>query len=360
MPQAATSGVAWESTPLGPPRGWPERLRMLVEAHANSDVPACLFWGAESVMVPNAASEREWQAHPVRLAGRPASDLSDTLRRACRAALDGAATDRVGEALLPLMWQSFVDRPFAALSCAPLRTEAGRIEGLLVQLGLATGASRRSEDACDAHARTGFMLRLSDALRRLDDADAVQELGTRSLGEHLGADRASFSEVDFAAGRAWERFEYRRDPAALSHVVDHELADFGPAIQMLRNGLPLVIDDMLDAAGDPADPVAAEVAHYAHAPFRAQLTVPVLRRGDLVSVITVRHDRPHRWGLGEIATAQEAGIRIWEAIERARAEAETRVSETRFRALVSATCQIFYRMSPDWSQVWHVDGRGGC
>lgn len=352
------AGIAWSDTPLGPVTAWPERLRVLVGVHAHSDLPSCLFWGAESIMIPNPTWEREVGPQPMRLSGRPAAELSAELDRACRAALDGTAPGEVSKALLPLLWRSFVDRPFAGLSCAPVLDDAGRAEGLLVQLGLAPGGAPEREGKRDAHVRTDFMLRLSDALRRLDDADAVQELGTRMLGEQLGADRASFSEVDFAAGRAWERHEYLRDPAATSHAVDHELADFGPAIQLLRNGLPLVIDDMLDAAGAPADPVAAEVAHYAHAPFRAQLTVPVLRAGELVSVITIRHDRPHRWAVAEIATAHEAGIRIWEAIERARAEAGTRLSEARFRALVSATSRVSYRMSPDWSELWHLDGRG--
>src|SRR6056297_2589317 len=139
------------------------------------------------------------------------------------------------------------------------------------------------------------MLRLSDTLRRLDDPQELQTLGTQMLAEELKADRASFSEVDLAAGTAWERCEYRRDASAPSHAVDHQLSNYGPAIHMLRQGLPLVIEDIRDADGAPASPTASEVLRYAHAPFRAQLTIPFLRNDILVSVISVRHDQLHRW-----------------------------------------------------------------
>lgn len=35
-----------------------------------------------------------------------------------------------------------------------------------------------------------------------------------------------------------------------------------------------------------------------------------------------------------------------------------RTTEERFRALVTATSDVTYRMSPDWSQMWHLDGQG--
>ena len=42
---------------------------------------------------------------------------------------------------------------------------------------------------------------------------------------------------------------------------------------------------------------------------------------------------------------------------RKRAEDELRESEERFRALVTATSDVVYRMSPDWAEMRHLDGR---
>jgi len=43
---------------------------------------------------------------------------------------------------------------------------------------------------------------------------------------------------------------------------------------------------------------------------------------------------------------------------RAAAEAKVRESEERFRALVNATSDVVYRMSPDWTEMRQLDGRG--
>ena len=41
-----------------------------------------------------------------------------------------------------------------------------------------------------------------------------------------------------------------------------------------------------------------------------------------------------------------------------RTEAAVRESEKRFRALTNATAEVIYRMSPDWTQLRHLEGRG--
>lgn len=49
---------------------------------------------------------------------------------------------------------------------------------------------------------------------------------------------------------------------------------------------------------------------------------------------------------------------VVETTGRVRAEALVKASEQRFRALVNATSDIIYRMSPDWTEMRQLDGRG--
>lgn len=49
---------------------------------------------------------------------------------------------------------------------------------------------------------------------------------------------------------------------------------------------------------------------------------------------------------------------VSETTQRVLADRRVRDSETRLRALVNATADIIFRMSPDWTEMWELDGRG--
>ncbi len=57
-------------------------------------------------------------------------------------------------------------------------------------------------------------------------------------------------------------------------------------------------------------------------------------------------------------SARELLARLSSNLERARGRRSLRESEERFRALVTATSDVVYRMSPDWTEMWALDGRG--
>jgi hypothetical protein len=280
-PAGLPDGMAWRDTPLGPPDTWPERPRTMVGLVLRCPAASCLFWGPDGRMIYNDA----WAAdlgplHPQAL-WAPAVRLSPDLARAHGAALQAAAagaTPEIEGPLLPVMWRSLVDRPSASLSCTPVMGDADAADGLLVQLSLVGGHERhnaRSGAPAETVRRNAFMLRLSDALRQVEAPDEVQALGTRMLGEELDADGATLTEVDLGAGIAWERCAYRRDGAATPAAAPQALSDYEPAIDLLRNGLSIMLDDIGDAAAGPSGAVAAEVLRYARTPHRAQLSVPI-------------------------------------------------------------------------------------
>ncbi len=57
-------------------------------------------------------------------------------------------------------------------------------------------------------------------------------------------------------------------------------------------------------------------------------------------------------------SARELVARLSANLERARGRRQVRESEERFRALVTATSDVIYRMSPDWTEMRVLNGRG--
>jgi hypothetical protein len=106
----------------------------------------------------------------------------------------------------------------------------------------AEGALREGEE------RQAYLLELNDALRPLTDPVELQAVAARVLGEHLGADRAYYVEIDeengkFVVARDWHR------PGAPSHARRYPLEDWP---------MPWFVDGetwvVCDVDSDPAMP----------------------------------------------------------------------------------------------------------
>src|SRR5277367_3116354 len=46
---AQLRALDWTSSPLGPPKGWPQSLRTAVKLMLNTRHPLSVFWGAEAI-----------------------------------------------------------------------------------------------------------------------------------------------------------------------------------------------------------------------------------------------------------------------------------------------------------------------
>jgi PAS domain S-box-containing protein len=319
--------IDWAATPLGPIDGWSERLRAIAELIFYSATAACLFWGQDGAMVYNDAWSTIFGGLQTAFLGRPVAALSGQLHRGYLSRLErmeAAESAELLEALERLLQTSGDGKDRAALSCAPVVGDTGCGAGVLVQLSVAPGPEASLTDtACRREARSEFMLRFSDALYRLDDPVRIQAAASRMLGQHLGADRAHCAEFDHDAGIALVQAEYRRDELAPAMTGRHELGALGPEIARLQAGQALAI-------ADPAKRGSAGL-RFPDPARGAQLCVPVLRGDGLVACLTLTQQGPRDWTADEVATAQEAAVRLWDAVVRARAVVALHRAEVRLR-----------------------------
>lgn len=175
--------------------------------------------------------------------------------------------------------------------------------------------------------RQSFLLALTDRLRDLSDPSAIMDEVERSLGDLLDADRVGYGEVDHTRGM----IELTRDwtagvPSAAGRVT---LETFGARlIQDLARGQVISIPDVRE------DPRTIDVAQrFAEIETRALVRAPLIRAGRLQAYLYVHDSGVRHWTPAEISLVEEVAARTWAEVERARAEAEVRESEHRFRSI---------------------------
>jgi PAS domain S-box-containing protein len=178
-----------------------------------------------------------------------------------------------------------------------------------------------------AENRQAFVLQLSDELRNLGDAERVLATATARLGAHLGAARVGYGQIQSDHATVLLTCGYANGAEPINGTF--RLEDFGPRLAARAQlGLILVEDDVL-ANPDLHSPTWSSFGTRAH------VSVPLIRDGHYRALLYVTHTRPHRWTGDEVQLIEEVAERIWDAMERARAERALHCANEELKALVA-------------------------
>jgi len=337
----------WAPSPLGPPADWPEELRAVVALLLLSKFPMFVAWGEQLTLIYNDAYiEILGDKHPAAL-GAPfyeiwppmgASDESPRLA----AALAGEASYAENQAAR-VDRGAADERAWFTFSYSPVRDRSGTIRGVFCAVTETTEQMRDRE-------RQAFRLRLEQRLRDQTDPTEILLLAAELLGQELGVGRVGYGSIDardetLIIERDWTD---NRIPTAVGR---HPLAEFGAeSLATLKAGGILAIDDVFDHPfiGDRADIFRA-------LQIRSLLAVPLIKAGRFTALLFLHDPEPRHWSEADQALVGEVGDRTWAAVERARAQAELRRSETRFRALATTGDSMVYRVSADWRHLLDFD-----
>lgn len=184
--------------------------------------------------------------------------------------------------------------------------------------------------------RQTFLLKLSDALRRLADSAEIQETASRLLGEHLKVDRVVYADVEY-------------DSNSSDAVIHGQFTAPGVACMPSRiplgayrdkfihasylGSLPVVVEDVTSDSR-----FTAEVrAKWLDVSLHAVIAVALLKNGRESALFGVHHLQPRNWSDGDVALVCDVAERAWAAAERARAESRVRESEERFQQFADAS-----------------------
>ncbi|MBO0950361.1 PAS domain S-box protein [Fibrella forsythiae] len=175
-----------------------------------------------------------------------------------------------------------------------------------------------------------FLLSLSDRLRSLTDPAEIQYQAACALGEYTGANRVGYAE-DLLDGQTIEvTRNYTKGVPGLEGRYRYE--EYGTELMgQLKDGHTVIRSDITQ------DPTLTEAEKIAHARLQlgATLNKPLIKAGQLVSVLFVHFEGPHAFTEHELSLLDETAERTWEAVSRARAEEALRSSEARARSIVA-------------------------
>ncbi|WP_372422018.1 PAS domain S-box protein [Salinarimonas chemoclinalis] len=332
----------WSSTPLGPPERWPQPLKTMVGVILAADQAMFVVWGAERTMLYNDAyAEILGGKHPRALA-RPFfetwAELVESVGPIMERGYAGVPSSMDAIELVMLR-KGYPETTFFSFFYAPLRDEvAGRVEGVYC-------ACVEITERVAAERRAAFRGALEARLREMQAPREIMAAAAQMLARRLGVDRVGYAEMEPDGAAAVVHADWSAHGVA-SIVGRHRLASYGPGMEAaLREGRTVAVGDV---AADPLAWGATTRDAYAAVGVKAHVALPLVRTGRLAALLFVHAAAPRHWSPDDLALVRDVGERTWEAVERARAEAELRESEARLRELADNISQF----------VWMADASG--
>ncbi|MGZ5856136.1 MAG: bifunctional diguanylate cyclase/phosphodiesterase [Burkholderiaceae bacterium] len=331
----------WAASYLGPPDSWSTSLRTMVVFMLDSKFPMCMALGPELRIIYNDAYIYMLdQKHPAAF-GERLSDVWAEIWLQLEPIVQKARTGHSSfQQNLPMdiIRNSYHGRSWVTFSMSPIRDNQDNVVGIICICNETTAQVLAKQ-------RNVFQLRLTDHLRELSDPGEMIEQASALLGQHLGAARVGYAEVDkdgntITINRNWTNGEV----SPLSGET-RTLDEFGPLIgNAVRSGKILTVSDI--TSDERCAPYADA---YRALSVRSFMAVPYMKAGRLQAVLHLHDTRTRMWTDLEVRLAEDVVERTWAAVENARAQAELRIERDRSRYIFDTMTEGFAVINRDWT-----------
>lgn len=172
--------------------------------------------------------------------------------------------------------------------------------------------------------RLDLLNRIEHATRPLVDALDVMQTTAQLLGEHLGATRCAYADVEPDNDRFTIRSDWAR-PGVPSSAGVYSLDLFGSQARVnLRNGRHLVVHDVDRELGDDDGG-----SMFNAIGIKAIVCAGLVKGGRLVAMMAVHQSVPRQWSEEDLRVITEVVERCWTHIERVRDAAMLREQDRR-------------------------------
>ena len=320
----------WTKTELGPIEAWTPALRTATNIVLHSPLPLVMLWGRSGIMIYNDPySVFAGKRHPGLLGSKVLegwAEVADFNARVLDVGLSGG-TLSFKDQELTLYRNNAPEQVWMDLNYGPVLGDDSKPAGVLA-IVVETTARVNAERAL--------------AKQR----DEIEEANKRLSAESAFVRELFEQAPSFMCMLSGREQVYTLTNAAYRTLIGHRDV-LGKSV---RDALPEVTGqgffELLDGVfltGKPfiGSGMEVQLQRTPNAPLETRII-------DLIY-------QPIRSPSGQIAGIFAEGQDV---TERALAEAQVKASEQRFRALVNATSDVVYQMSPDWREMHRLDGRG--
>jgi PAS domain S-box-containing protein len=175
-----------------------------------------------------------------------------------------------------------------------------------------------------------FLLAWSDRIRNETNARGILAQTLAALGAHLGVERANFAEASDDGAMLCVTQEWRE--GVLSPVdLRYPLTALGEKLAAVHSSGQAVRVD--DTATDPRFDETNKPL-FDSLGIAAVLTLPMIRSGKIVAVLSVQQGAPRRWSDSEVELIRDVADRTLAVLQRAHSEERLAESEAQLAAFM--------------------------
>ena len=325
----------WTEHPFGTPDSWPRALHSALTFLLDAAFPAAMWLGPDLRLIYNDAYAPTLGPRHPEAFGRPGKEVWGELWHVIGPQFAEVMATRhgivVANQMLPMTRFGYVEETYWDYTFSPLSNDAGTVVGVLNQVHDVTEAEfQRRNDK--------LIIDLNAQLISLGSADDIMDAALRLIGTHVGASRTGFGEVDDEAHVvSVERVWIGGEMSDIRGV--HETASSGEVFRTLRAGQTVAVEDI---ESDPRMSDPDQVERYRTLGLRAAIVVPIIDRGRYVGVVFVQDDRPRSWQPHQIAFAEAAAHKLWQALLRFRTETALRDRDQSYRLIFEQANDIIF------------------
>jgi PAS domain-containing protein len=326
----------WAASPLGPPQRWSPALQTTIGIVLSSHHPMFVFWGPEhrcfynDAYAPSLGPEK----HAAMLGQRAADhwlEIWDIIGPQILNVMAGGDSTWHENQLVPITRHGRRENVYWTYGYSPIPDAAAPhgVGGVLVVCTETTQQVLTEQ-------RQTFLVELGDALRPQNDARRIIATAIEAMGKYLGVSRVGYGQVQADNERIELETNYTHGVAPILGIF--RLEEFGiHTVAGHRRGETVVCHDV---AMDPS----LDAAKWDAMETRAFVSVPLVLGGRFRASLFVNDRQPRAWSSYDVTLIERVATRIWEAVERAEAEARLLLTTQRFElALQGSFISLAYQ-----------------